>query len=329
MSVQRKPTDPVQPVDEAAPVEQLGPDALARADTGDGAVTVPGHDQPLTTRLAQGVSRGPLHIAIIGIALIWMLPTLGLLVSSFRPRGAIATSGWWTAFQTPTQFTLENYARVLTQEGMGQSFINSVIITFPAVALTLLIAGMAAYAFSWMEFPGRDVLFLVVVGLLVVPLQMTLIPILRMFTALQLTGTFPALWLAHTAFGLPFAIFLLRNFFAALPKELFEAAFLEGASHLTVFSRIVIPLSVPSLAALAIFQFLWVWNDLLVALVFVGGARDVAPMTVTVSNLVSSFGTEWQLLTSAAVITTLLPLVIFFALQRYFVQGILAGSIKG
>lgn len=212
---------------------------------------------------------------------------------------------------------------------MGQSFLNSVIITVPAVVLTILIAGLAAYAFSWMEFPGRDWLFLLVVGLLVVPLQMTLIPVLRLFTATGLTGSFPALWLAHTAYGFPFAVFLLRNFFASLPRELFEAAFLEGASHLTAFRRIVIPISVPALAALGIFQFLWVWNDLLVALVFVGGSRSVAPMTVTISNLVGSFGNEWHLLTSAAVISRLLPLMIFFALQRYFVQGILAGAVKG
>ncbi|HZK66490.1 MAG TPA: carbohydrate ABC transporter permease, partial [Chloroflexota bacterium] len=242
---------------------------------------------------------------------------------------AVASTGWWTAFQTPFQFTLENYERVLTREGMGQSFLNSIIITVPAVLITILVAGLAAYASAWMNFPGRNLLFLLVIGLLVVPLQMTLIPVLRLFTSLGLTGTFPGIWLAHTAYGLPFSIFLLRNFFAALPKELFEAAFLEGASHLKVFSRIVMPLSVPSLAALGIFQFLWIWNDLLISLVYLGGSRSVAPMTLTVSNLVNSFGSEWQLLTSAAVISMLLPLAVFFALQRYFVQGILAGSVKG
>lgn len=328
MSVQPRPDDRAEPVERVDPETRLGPAALADAETGESAVTVPGHTKP-SGWLARGLASTPLHIAIIGISLIWMIPTLGLLVSSFRPARAITTSGWWEAIQPPFQFTLENYQRVLTQEGMGQSFVNSVIITVPAVLLTILVAGMAAYAFAWMEFPGRDWLFLLVIGLLVVPLQMTLIPVLRLFTSLGLTGTFPAMWLAHIAYGLPFAIFLLRNFFIALPKELFEAAFLEGASHLTVFSRIVMPLSVPSLAALGIFQFLWVWNDLLIALVYVGGSRSVAPMTVTISNLVSSFGNEWQLLTSAAVISMLLPLAIFFALQRYFVQGILAGSVKG
>lgn len=310
------------------PVDKIGPDAL----TGLSPVSKePPAAKPEgeRVRLADRLSSGPLHIVIIGICMLWMIPTIGLLVSSFRPARLVGTSGWWTAFQTPFQFTLENYQRVLAEEGMGQSFLNSIIITVPAVLLTIAIAGLAAYAFSWIEFPGRDLLFLVVIGLLVVPLQMTLIPVLRLFTALHLTGTFVGIWLAHTAYGLPFAIFLLRNFFVALPKELFEAAFIEGASHLKVFYRIVMPLSVPSIAALGIFQFLWVWNDLLVALVYLGGAKNVAPMTLTISNLVSSFGTEWQLLTSAAVISMLLPLVIFFALQRYFVQGILAGAVKG
>jgi alpha-glucoside transport system permease protein len=195
--------------------------------------------------------------------------------------------------------------------------------------ITIIVAALAAYAFSWMEIPGREWLFLLVVALLVVPIQLTLIPILRMFASAGLTGTFYGIWLAHTAYGLPFAVFLLRNFFVALPKDLLESAFLEGASHFTAFWRIVLPLSVPALAALGIFQFLWLWNDLLVALVYLGGVRDVAPMTVTISNLVSSFGTQWHLLTAAAFVSMILPLVIFFALQRYFVEGILAGAVKG
>ena len=283
----------------------------------------------VSERLARAVARGPLHVAIIAICLLWMLPSLGLLVSSFRPRDAFATSGWWTAFTTPFEFTLENYEQVLTAQGMGQSFINSLTIALPATAFTVIVAAFAAYAFSWMHFPGRDALFLIVVGLLVVPIQLTLIPVLRMFASTGLTGTFPAIWLAHTAYGLPFAVFLLRNFFTALPKDLLESAFLEGASHLRVFSRIVMPLSVPAIAALSIFQFLWLWNDLLVALVYLGGVRSVAPMTVTISNLVSSFGSEWHLLTAAAFISMVLPLAVFFALQRYFVEGILAGAVKG
>ena len=327
MSAQPQP----KPTGEVEPAAEIGPGALVQLSPAASQKQLPPEEQGLSTgaRLARMFSSGPLHLAIVGLCVLWMIPTLGLVVSSFRTPQAIATSGWWNIFQTPTQFTLNNYAQVLAREGMGQSFINSIIITVPSVALTIAVAGLAAYAFAWMEFPGRDILFLVVIGLLVVPIQMTLIPVLRLFTDLHLNGTFFGIWLAHTAYGLPFAIFLLRNFFVALPKELFEAAFLEGASHITVFSRIVLPLSVPSLAALTIFQFLWVWNDLLVALVFVGGSKNVAPMTVTISNLVNSFGNEWYVLTSAAVISMLLPLVVFFALQRYFVQGILAGAVKG
>lgn len=280
-------------------------------------------------RLARRLSRGPLHAVIVGVCLAWMIPTLGLFVSSLRPAQAIATSGWWTALRSPLELTLANYRQVLLAQGMGRSFVNSLIISIPATLLTVLVAALAAYAFSWMEFRGRDVLFLVVVGLIIVPLQLTLIPVLRMFAAVGLTGTFYGLWLAHIAYGLPFAVFLLRNFFVALPKDLLESAFLEGASHFTAFSRIVLPLSVPALAALGIFQFLWVWNDLLIALVYLGGSPDVAPMTVTISNLVNSFGSAWQLLTAAAFISMLLPLAVFFALQRYFVEGILAGAVKG
>jgi alpha-glucoside transport system permease protein len=275
------------------------------------------------------ISRGPLHLIVIGICLLWLLPTLGLLVSSFRTKQAIATSGWWIAFQTPFQFTLQNYYDVLFQEGLGRSFLNSLVISVPSTALTLLIAAPAAYAFAWMRFPLRNGLFILVVSLLVIPLQMTLLPVLKLLTTLQLTGTFAAVWLAHTAYGLPFSIFLLRNFFMTLPRDLFEAAFLDGASSFTAFVHILLPLSVPSLAALTIFQFLWVWNDLLVALVYLGGSRQVAPMTLAISNLVSSFGTEWHLLTAAAFLSMLLPLGIFFALQPYFAKGMLAGALKG
>lgn len=288
-----------------------------------------GREETVGSRWSRAVARGPLHAAIIAVALMWMLPSVGLLVSSFRPGTEISTSGWWTAFVTPSEFTLENYQRVLLTQGMGRSFLNSLIISLPATLLTILVAALAAYAFSWIDIPGREWLFLLVVALLVVPLQLTLIPVLRMFASLRVTGTFPAIWLAHAAYGLPFAVFLLRNFFVALPKDLLESAFLEGASHFTAFRRIVLPLSVPAVAALGIFQFLWLWNDLLVALVYLGGSREVAPMTVTISNLVSSYGSQWQLLTAAAFISMILPLIVFFALQRYFVEGILAGAVKG
>ncbi len=192
-----------------------------------------------------------------------------------------------------------------------------------------MIGAFAAYAFAWMDFPGRELLFVTVVGLLVVPLQMTLIPVLRLYGKLHMAGTFPGIWLAHTGYGLPFSIYLLRNFFGTLPREMFESAYLDGASSFTAFFRLVLPLSVPAFASLVIFQFVWVWNDLLVALVYLGGYPSVAPITVTISNLVSSLGAGWQLLTAAAFISMALPLVIFLTLQRYFVRGILAGSVKG
>jgi alpha-glucoside transport system permease protein len=271
----------------------------------------------------------PLHVAVIGLTFVWMIPALGLLVSSFRPPHLVATTGWWTAFAPPPSFTIENYRTVLTTNNLDTSFLNSLAITIPSTVIPIAVAAFAAYAFAWMEFPLRNTLFLILVGLLVVPLQMTLIPVLQAYTDLRLNGTFPGIWLAHTGYGLPFSIYLLRNFFGALPKDLFESAALDGASQLTIFFRLVLPLSVPALASLAIFQFLWVWNDLLVALIFLGGTPAVAPLTVAVSGLVQSLGQNWQLLTAAAFVSMSLPLVVFLTLQRYFVRGILAGSVKG
>lgn len=271
----------------------------------------------------------PVHIAVIGLTALWVIPTLGLLISSFRPAHLVTTTGWWTALVPPFQFTLENYERVLTANNMDTAFINSLTIAIPATVIPLVVAAFAAYAFSWMEFPFRDEIFLLLVALLVIPLQTTLIPVLRAYNELGLSGTFLGIWLAHTGYGLPFAIYLLRNFIGALPRELFEAAAMDGAGHLSVFFRIVLPLSVPALASLAIFQFLWTWNDLLIALVYLGGTQSVAPLTVAVSNMVSSLGRNWQVLTAAAFVTTALPLVLFFSLQRYFVRGITAGSVKG
>jgi len=290
--------------------------------------------------LGKKLARLPLHLIIIGICILWLIPTLALFISSFREPADISTSGWWNAIKD-FDFTFSNYDTVLSQRNMGRSFVNSLIITVPSTVLSILIAAFAAYAFAWMRFPGRNLLFLLVVALLVVPLQMTLIPILNLYTELRVdkelpliggalfgTGSFVGMWLAHTGYGLPFAVFLLRNFFGSLPKDLFESAYLDGASDLLVFFRIVLPLSGPAIAALAIFQFLWVWNDLLVALIYLGDP-DLAPMTLTITSLVTSFGTQYQLLTAAAFVSMALPLAIFFALQRYFVQGLLAGAVKG
>ena len=274
-------------------------------------------------------TRLPLHLTVIGLVVLWTVPALGLLVSSFRPANLVSTTGWWTALRPPFDFTLENYESVLTRSGMFESFLNSLTITIPATVIPITVAAFAAYAFAWMDFPAKDWVFLVLVGLLVVPLQLTFVPVLQGYVALGLSGTFPGIWLAHTGYGLPFAIYLLRNFFGELPRELFESAGIDGAGPLTIFFRLVLPLSVPALASLGIFQFLWVWNDLLVALIYLGGTREVAPMTLTVANLVNSLGQNWQLLTAAAFVSTALPLVVFFALQRYFVSGILAGSVKG
>jgi len=283
-------------------------------------------------RIEKVLTAAPVHFVVIAIAVIWTLPTAGLLISSFRQPYALIESGWWTVFKPPLnldQFHLGNYADVLAGQGMGQAFLNSLIITIPATVMPIAIATFAAYALAWMRFPGRQLLFVFIVGLLVVPLQMTLIPVLRAYNTLGLSGTFLGVWLAHTGYGLPLGIYLLRNYIGTLPRDLIEAAAVDGASHLKIFTRIVVPLSTPAIASFAVFQFLWVWNDLLVALVYLGGNQNVAPVTLVLRNLVGDRGQDWHLLTAGAFISMIVPLLVFFALQRYFVRGLLAGSIKG
>ena len=280
-------------------------------------------------RLSNRLSSVALHVSVIGLTVAWVVPTAGLFVSSFRSLADISSSGWWTALAPPFRFTLDNYSKVLSTGNLGGAFVNSLMITIPATVIPTALAAFAAYAFSWMKFPGRDWVFLALVGLLVVPLQVTFIPLLSLFHTAGLNGTFLGIWLAHTGYGLPFAIYLLANFFRNLPTDLFESAEIDGAGTLTVFFRIVVPLSVPAIASLVIFQFLWIWNDLLVALIYLGGTQDVAPTTVAVAGLVNSLGQGYQLLTAAAFFSMIVPLVVFFSLQRFFVRGILAGSVKG
>ena len=388
-------------------------------------------------RINKLLNRVPTHVIIILTMIIWIVPTLGLLVTSLRPPEAVRSSGWWTVFtpqtaggpyatycadchgadgkalpqadlsnpeliakyprslqllallrkdingqphmgdhplpspqeaaeiatylregeQTRSQFTFNNYidalvgyrgentyredcatgkqppdlkcdlSDILNPRGMGRAFINSLFVTIPATFLPILFAAFAGYAFAWLEFKGRFLLFALLVGLQVVPLQMTLVPISRFYAQTGLNGTFLGIWLFHTGFGMPYAIYLMRNFLGTLPRDLFESAYLDGASHWTAFRQLVIPLAMPAIASLGIFQFLWVWNDLLVALVFLGGTTPV--MTYQISNMVTSLGSGWQVLTAAAFLSMLLPMIVFFSLQRYFVRGMLAGAVKG
>jgi alpha-glucoside transport system permease protein len=282
--------------------------------------------ESVSARVVGFMTRTPLHFALIAIAVIWLIPTVGLAVTSFRPRGDIQASSWWSSL-FDWSFTLDNYDEVLSRGNMGSSFVNSLIITIPSTLLPLAIAALAAYAFSWIRFPFRDTIFLIIVALMIVPIQMALVPLLRLFRDWGVADWYIGIWLAHTAFGLPLGIFLLRNFFIALPRDLIEAARVDGASNLRIFLKVVVPLSVPALAAYAIFQFLWVWNDLLMALIFVQNS-DLWPMTIRVNQLQSQFGGEWHLLSSGAFLLMIVPLIVFFALQRYFVQGLLAGSVK-
>jgi alpha-glucoside transport system permease protein len=291
--------------------------------------------QTRSERLVRVLTRTPLHFALIGIAVLWLVPTVGLALTSFRKPPAIASSGWWHSL-TQWDWTLHNYDSVITATGMGHAWVNSVIITVPATILPLTLGALAAYGFAWVPFPFRDTIFLAIVALMIVPIQTSLVPLLKLFREWHLNTphfgigafAFVGIWVAHTAFGLPLAVFLLRNFFITLPKDLIEAARMDGASNLAIFRRIVVPLSVPALASFAIFQFLWVWNDLLMALVFLAGQPDKAPMTVRIPYLLSTYGQEYNLLAAAAFLLMILPLVVFFSLQRYFVQGLLAGSVK-
>jgi len=315
------------------PVDKTTEKQLARGEKLEGSVS-----KRSKKRLT---SRGATIAALI-IAILWTTPTFGLFLSSFRPPEYINRNGWWTIFQNPG-FTLQNYTEVLaagnSQLNLAGAFINSLAITLPATLIPLVIASLAAYAFAWIDFKGRNWIFIGVFALQIVPLQMALVPLLSLFSrglkiggvqlfdGLGASGGYAQVWIAHTIFALPLAIFLLHNFVSEIPAELIEAARVDGAGHGQIFFRIVLPLTMPAIASFAIFQFLWVWNDLLVALVFADG--NVAPMTKLLADLTGSRGQDWNLLTAGAFISILVPLIVFFALQRFFVRGLLAGSTKG
>ncbi len=278
-------------------------------------------------------SRLPIFLTVGVITVLWLIPTVGLLINSFREPSDIRASGWWTVFSNPfdsSLWTLSNYNEVL-DDGFGNAFANTVAVSVPSVIIPITIAAFAAYAFAWMDFPGRNFLFVCVVGLMVVPLQMALIPVLRVYSndSVNLNGTYPGVWLAHAGFGMPLAVYLLRNYMGSLPSSMVESAKIDGASHYTIFTRLMLPLSVPVLAAFAIFQFLWTWNDYLVALVFLGIEPDKAVLTVELAQLAGRGEGALNLLPAAAFVQSFVPLVVFFALQRFFVRGMLAGSVKG
>ena len=280
--------------------------------------------------------------AVYALALLWTIPTFGILVSSVRPENDVKTSGWWTFFGDPA-VTLDNYRAVMSSapgdDNLWKFFVNSLVISIPSVVFSVGIALLAAYAFSWMKFKGRDWIYVGIVALLMVPLQMALIPMLQLFSGgahlgtvtifpdLDLNGTFIGVWIAHTAFGLPFCVFILKNYVAGLPKDIIEAARVDGAGHATIFLRLIAPLSIPAIASLVIFQFMWIWNDYLIALIFAG--QDKAPITRQLATLTGTRGQSWHLLTAAGMVSMILPLAVFFALQRYFVRGLLAGATKG
>ncbi|MFJ8275122.1 carbohydrate ABC transporter permease [Streptomyces sp. NPDC094154] len=301
----------------------------ARAESPAGTAPVPeavAAERSLGARLAEAVSGGAVRVFLIVVGLFWLVPSIGLLLSSLRAPEDMSASGWWTVFSKPAQLTLGSYRKLLENGDITDSLVNTVLITVPATLLVVLVGSLAGYAFAWMEFPGRDWWFLAVVGLLVVPVQVALIPIAELFGKLGLFGTIFGVILFHTGYGLPFAVFLLRNFFAEIPRELLEAARLDGAGELRLFARVVMPLGGPAIASLGIFQFLWVWNDMLVALVFTKSGTQ--PITVALQTQVRQFGNNIDVLAPGAFISMVIPLAVFFAFQRQFVSGVMAGAVK-
>ncbi|MEE1931406.1 carbohydrate ABC transporter permease [Streptomyces sp. TRM 70351] len=302
---------------------QAGPPATALATAKAG--RPPGRRGPLRW-LSDGLGRGVVQALLIVVALVWITPLAGLLLSSLRTEEANASTGWWTALTEPAQLSFENYSALLADTGITQAFWNTVLISVPTTFLVVTVAALAGYAFAWLEFPGRDAVFLTVVALLVVPVQIGLLPVAKLFGTLGLFGTIPGVVLFHVAYGLPFAVFLLRNYFAEIPKEMLEAARIDGGGEWRIFARLVLPLGRPALASLAIFQFLWVWNDMLVALLFANTSAQ--PLTVALQSEMRQFGTNIGVLAPGAFLSLVVPVVVFFAFQRHFVQGVMAGSVK-
>ncbi|MFD7445257.1 carbohydrate ABC transporter permease [Streptomyces sp. NPDC059909] len=280
----------------------------------------------LASRVATRTGGGAMRVFLVLVGLFWLMPTVGLLLSSLRSPTDINASGWWQVFTAPAEITTENYSRLLANDTITDSLLATVLITVPATILVVVIGSLAGYAFAWMEFPGRDWWFLVVVGLLVVPVQVALVPVSKLFGEIGIFETTVGVVVFHVAFGLPFAIFLLRNFFAEIPRELLEAARLDGAGEIRLFTRVVLPLGGPAIASLGIFQFLWVWNDMLVALIFADS--ESPPITVALQQQVRQFGNNIDVLAPGAFVSMVIPLAVFFAFQRQFVSGVMAGAVK-
>jgi alpha-glucoside transport system permease protein len=289
------------------------------------AETAPVMRESLAAKILRVVAKTPVHIFLVFVALLWLVPTLGVFLTSIIEPAAFIQEGWWKIFSEPSIGTFENYRSIFENRQIIDSLLTTAIIAVFGTALPILVGALAGYAFAWLEFPARDWLFIIVIGLLVVPLQMALIPMFEIYNTIGISDTVLALILFHTAFGLPFAIFLLRNFFIGIPKDLMEAARIDGASEVRIFVRLILPLGLPAIASLAIFQFLWTWNDLLVALVF---GRETQPITVAIFRQLRQFGANIEIIAPATFVSLVIPLAVFFAFQRYFVQGLLAGSVK-
>ncbi len=298
---------------------------MAKAATADVLERPGGSEENVAARVVRRLGKAPVHILLVFVGLLWLVPTFGLLLTSLIVPEAYLEGGWWQIFSEPSIGTLESYREIFANETITSALVTTVIVAVAGTAIPIFVAALAGYAFAWLEFPGRDWLFIVVVALLVVPLQMALIPMFEIYDKLGIFDTALSLILFHTAFGLPFAIFLLRNYFIGIPKDILESARIDGASELRIFFRLILPLGLPAIASLAIFQFLWTWNDLLVALTF---GRDTQPITVAIFSQLRQFGTNIDLIAPATFVSLAIPLAVFFAFQRYFVQGLLAGSVK-